>query len=82
MTLLYAAAAAGTLAVAIAAACQRHPLRKVGFSALCGAAALGLVNVLGEYTGVTIALNYATAFVTVTFGVPGVVALLAVRPFL
>lgn len=68
--------------VAFAASRQSRPLRSAGLSALCGCCALGLVNVLSAYTGVGIALNYTTAFVTTVLGVPGVVLLLALRPFL
>ncbi len=82
MTLLLILAAVSAAAVAIAAAGQQHPLRRVGLSALCGASALGLVNAFSGYTGVSIALNYATAFVSTVLGLPGVVVLLAVRPLL
>ena len=57
----------------------RRPLLRALFSAGCGVAALGAVNLLALYTGVSIALNYATAFVTVVLGVPGVVSLLVLR---
>ncbi len=80
--LLWVIAGAGAAAAALAAVRQRRPLRQAGLSALCGCCALGLVNVLTPYTGVSIALNYATAFTAAVLGVPGVVLLLAVRPFL
>ena len=51
--------------------------------ALCwafgGAAALGAVNLMAGFTGVTIALNYATSFVAIVLGAPGVVLLLLMR---
>ncbi len=82
MTLLYIMAAVAALATALAAVSHRHPLRRAGLSALCGAAGLGLVNALAGHTGVGIALNYATAFISTVLGLPGVVLLLAVRPLL
>ncbi len=82
MMLLWILAGVSAVAVAVAAAQHRKPLLRVGTSALCGYCMLGLVNVLSTYTGVSVALNYATAFVTAVLGVPGVVLLLALRPFL
>lgn len=79
--LVWIMAGVSAAAVAIAACGQRHPLRRAGASALCGCCALGLVNVLTAYTGVSIALNHATAFVAVVLGAPGVILLLALRPF-
>ena len=43
---------------------------------------LGAVNLLAGYTGVSIALNYATAFVAVVLGAPGVVTMLLLRVLL
>ena len=40
------------------------------------------VDVLAGYTGVALALNYATAFVAVVLGAPGVVMLLLLRAVL
>lgn len=72
-------AAAGVLAVCAALSKTRHFLWRALGSAGCGAAALGAVNLLAAYTGVSIALNYATAFVAVVLGAPGVVGLLVLR---
>ena len=80
--LVWIMAGVSAAAVSLAACGQRRPLRRAGLSALCGCCALGLVNVLSAHTGVAIALNYATAFVTAVLGVPGVVLLLVLRPFL
>lgn len=80
--LLWLLGGGAAMAVALAAVHQRHPLREVLLSAFCGCCALGLVNVLANWTGVSIALNYTTAFVSVVLGVPGVILLLAARPFL
>lgn len=57
----------------------KRPFTKALGSAVCGAAALGAVNLLAAYTGVALALNYATAFVAVVLGAPGVVLLLVLR---
>ena len=40
------------------------------------------MNLLAGYTGVSIALNYATAFVAVVLGAPGVVTMLLLRVLL
>lgn len=75
---------AGTAAAAVALAAVRHrrPLLRVAMSALGGCCALGFINVFSAWTGVSIALNYATAFVTGVLGVPGVVLLLALYPLI
>lgn len=57
----------------------RRPLRTALGSAALGAGALAAVNLMAGYTGVTIALNYATSFVAVVLGAPGVVLMLALR---
>lgn len=58
---------------------SKKPVIKGTASALSGAAALGAVNLLAAYTGVGIALNYASAFIAVVLGVPGVVMMLILR---
>ena len=60
----------------------KRPLLRALGSAVCGAASLGAVNLLAGYTGVSIALNYATAFVAVVLGAPGVVTMLLLRVLL
>ena len=67
---------AGVVAVLVK---TKHPLFYALKSAGCGAAALGAVNLLAGFTGVTIALNYVTSFVAVVLGAPGVVLLLILR---
>ncbi|WP_367924882.1 pro-sigmaK processing inhibitor BofA family protein [uncultured Ruthenibacterium sp.] len=57
----------------------KHPFFSALKSAFCGAAALGAVNLMAGFTGVTIALNYATSFVAIVLGAPGVVLLLLMR---
>ena len=80
--LLWVLAGVSVLGVALAAAHQKRPLSAAGLSAVCGCCALGLVNALSSFTGVSIALNYATAFVTAVLGTPGVVLLLVLHPFI
>lgn len=72
-------AVAALLAVCAALRHTKSPLRRALYSAGCGVAALGAVNLLALYTGVSVALNYATAFVAVVLGAPGVVCLLLLR---
>ena len=64
------------LAVSRAAASGPHPIGRACLSALCGVSALGAVNLLAPYTGVSIALNYGTAFAAVVLGLPGVTGML------
>ena len=71
-----------TLGVVYAASKSKRPVRRALGSAVCGAAALGAVNLMAGYTGISIALNYATAFVAVVLGAPGVVTLLLLRAML
>lgn len=75
---LFAALLSLACVVAAAMKAKRPLLRALG-SAACGAASLGAVNLLAGYTGVAIALNYATAFVAVVLGAPGVITLLLLR---
>ena len=84
------AALMSVIGVVLAASKAKRPLlRALGnsvvplvFLAVCGAASLGAVNLLAGYTGVSIALNYATAFVAVVLGAPGVVTMLLLRVLL
>lgn len=68
--------------VLAAAGRARRPFLRVLGSAVCGVAALGAVDLLANYTGVSVALNYATSFVAVVLGAPGVVLLLLLRALL
>ena len=72
-------AAVGLVCVAWAASRQNHPAARVLAGAFCGLGALGAVNLLGSYTGVTLALNYAAAYASVVLGAPGVITLLVLR---
>ena len=62
--------------VGLAAGRCRRPVRSALSAALAGAGALGAVNLLAPVTGVSLALNWATSFMAVVLGVPGVVTLL------
>ncbi len=75
----WAAAGGCLLAVSRAAAGQKHPVGMLLANAVLGVAALGLIDLAAEYTGVSLALNWFTAFVSVVLGAPGVVALLALN---
>ena len=75
-------AAVGLVCVAWAASRQNHPAARVLAGAFCGLGALGAVNLLGSYTGVTLALNYAAAYARVVLGAPGVITLLVLRAVL
>ena len=72
-------AAVGLVCVAWSASRQNHPAARVLAGAFCGLGALGAVNLLGSYTGVTLALNYAAAYASVVLGAPGVITLLVLR---
>ena len=76
----FAALCAGCVLAALRHA--RRPLVRAAQSAFGGIAALAAVDVLAGYTGVALALNYATAFVAVVLGAPGVVMLLLLRAVL
>lgn len=78
-TLMLGFAALSTGCVLAVLRHAKHPLGRAAQSALGGIAALAAVDVLASYTGVALALNYATAFVAVVLGAPGVVMLLLVR---
>lgn len=67
---------AGVLA---ALAKTRHPFLRAGASALCGVGALAAIDLLSGLTGVAIALNYATSFVAIVLGAPGIVMLLLMK---
>lgn len=82
MTAVWAAAGVCICAVALSASGEKHPLVRLFASGVCGCCALGLVNALSPFSGVRIALNFGTAFVSCVLGVPGIVLLLALRPLL
>ena len=47
--------------------------------ALCGVGALGAVNLLAPFTGVSVAVNGLSAFASVVLGAPGVAGLLVLQ---
>lgn len=57
----------------------RKPLRRVLGSTLQGACAVAAVNVSGALTGVSLGLNWLSAVVCATLGVPGVIGLLLLQ---
>lgn len=63
-------------AVGVAAGHSRRPVRTALSAALTGMGALGAVNLLAPVTGVSLTLNWATSFMAVILGAPGVVTLL------
>lgn len=64
------------VAVGLAAGRSRKPVRMAFSAALTGMGALGAVNLLAPLTGVSLALNWATSFMAVVLGAPGVITLL------
>ncbi|MDO5601702.1 MAG: pro-sigmaK processing inhibitor BofA family protein [Oscillospiraceae bacterium] len=58
---------------------KKKALGRAAASALCGIGALAAVNLFSAYTGVSIALNFVTAFFSVVYSLPGVVLLLLSR---
>ncbi|HIX32439.1 MAG TPA: pro-sigmaK processing inhibitor BofA family protein [Candidatus Gemmiger avium] len=80
MTGLWLAAAVGiTALVSRAAARCRRPVRRCVAGALCGVGALGAVNLLAPFTGVSVAVNGLSAFTSVVLGAPGVAGLLVLQ---
>ncbi|MBR2027623.1 MAG: pro-sigmaK processing inhibitor BofA family protein [Oscillospiraceae bacterium] len=54
---------------------SRKPLLTAAKSAVCGIAALMLVNITSASTGCYIAVNHFTAFVATVLSLPGVIGL-------
>lgn len=80
MSGLWLAAAVGlTALVSRAAARCRRPVCRCVAGALCGVGALGAVNLLAPYTGVSVALTGLSAFTAVVLGAPGVAGLLVLQ---
>lgn len=72
--------ALASLAATAAGACRaKRPLGKAAASGVCGVSALGLAALLAPYTGMTLGLNWFTAFAAVVLGAPGVITLLVLR---
>ncbi|MBQ4618070.1 MAG: pro-sigmaK processing inhibitor BofA family protein [Clostridia bacterium] len=62
-------------AVLIGALLTRRPLQALGGSALSGVGALMAVNVVGIFSGVTLAVNAFSMTVCALLGIPGVILL-------
>lgn len=65
-----------------AAAAQRHTVRALLTSALCGAAGLAAVSLLTPWTGVRLPVNAFTGGVAAVLGLPGVILMLLLPCFL
>jgi len=76
---LYVVAGAVLLAVLVAAIRTGKPLRQLVTSGVQGTCALGLVDVLGMFTGVSLGFSWFTAGISVVLGIPGVIGLLLMR---
>ena len=76
---LYAIAGAVTVAVLMATIRTGKPLRRLVASGVQGACALGLVDVLGTFTGVSLGFSWFTAGVGLVLGIPGIIGLLLLR---
>ena len=72
---------AGLLLAALvwAAVKSDRPLRRIFGSSLQGVCALGAVNLLGAFTGVSLGFGYLSAGVSILLGLPGVISLLIMR---
>lgn len=81
-TIMLFIALVSTAIVILYAQKSKRPILKCTASAVCGAAALGAVNLLASYTGVGLVINYFSAFISIVLGVPGVILLLALRVLL
>lgn len=73
------ALAALLVIVAFAAARQKHPVKSGLASVLSGVGALGAVNLLAPFTGVSLALNGLSWVAAVLLGIPGVTTLLLLQ---
>ncbi len=74
-----AAGVFGALCVAgtvFAAAHTEHPVRRLAVSGLQGVCALGAVDLLGTFTGVSLGWSFLSCGVSLVLGVPGVIGML------
>ncbi|HIX12075.1 MAG TPA: pro-sigmaK processing inhibitor BofA family protein [Candidatus Anaerofilum faecale] len=70
------------LCTAGAAAKTPHAVRQALGSSVCGIATLGAAALLAPFTGLSLAVNWFTAFAAVVLGAPGVVTMLLLRVLL
>ncbi len=76
---VYVVAICTGVAVFIAAIRTGKPLRRLAVSGAQGMCALGLVDVLGAFTGVSLGVSWFTAGVGTVLGIPGIIGLLLMR---
>lgn len=76
---LYGIAAAVAVAVLSAAIRTGKPIRRLGASCTQGLCALGLVDVLGTFTGASLGFSWFTVGVCSVLGIPGVISILLLR---
>ena len=69
----------GMIVVCVYISKEKRPFLRAGASSICGLGMLGAINVFSAFTGVSIAVNYATSLISVVFSIPGVVLLLFLR---
>ena len=67
------------LAVLVAAVRTGKPLRRLTASGVQGLCALGLVNVLGAFTGVSLGVSWLSAGTCLALGIPGAIGLLLLK---
>ncbi len=78
-TALWLLAAGVGLAVLAAAVSTKKPIRCLLRSGLQGLCALGLVDLLGGFTGVSLGYSWFSAGVCCGLGLPGVIGLLMLK---
>lgn len=76
---LLAFAVCGGICVVIAAVKTRKPVRCLLSSGLQGLCALGLVDLLGAFTGVSLGLSWFSAGICFGLGMPGVIGVLLAK---
>ncbi len=76
---LWSAAGIAGLCLMVAAIKSRRPVRSLLSSGTQGLCALGLVNLLGGLTGVSLGTGWLAVGAGFFLGIPGVIALLVLR---
>ncbi len=72
---LWSVAALFTLWLLVTAVRNGHPIRRLLSSGTQGLCAIGLVNVLGTFTGVSLGFSWLSIGIAMTLGIPGVIGL-------
>ncbi len=70
------------LLVLVAALRSHRPLRSLLSSGVQGLCALGLVNLLGSFTQVSLGISWLSAGASFALGIPGVIGLLLLKMIL